>query len=348
MATITRYVNPNSTAGGDGTTNATVGANRAYVSLSAWEAAQQQNLDTGNNIAECICETGGNADSTACVIDGWTTSATDYIIIKTSAGHRHPGYYDATKYRLTARVENYEDYVRFEGLQFRVAAGAFPVFMVSAGEDVRVSRCVFDGCTPNAYYAVVRTDANKLIVHNTVFNNNSSADGLNNILTYNTNVNLYVYNVSIRGSNSGSDQGVTSAYGNTRCRNTVVFNTNGACFVNFATLTNNYCKSDDATADDFGGTGNVASVTLPGSEFVNASGGDLHLAGTSTLLKDAGQDLSSDPDTYGGSIGTELVADIDGTSRTGTWDIGADELASAATKAPPLRRAGLRFFRRLR
>ena len=33
MATITRYVNTASTPGGDGTTNATSGANRAYASL---------------------------------------------------------------------------------------------------------------------------------------------------------------------------------------------------------------------------------------------------------------------------------------------------------------------------
>jgi hypothetical protein len=33
----TRYVNVASTSGGDGTTNATAGANRAYASLSEWE-----------------------------------------------------------------------------------------------------------------------------------------------------------------------------------------------------------------------------------------------------------------------------------------------------------------------
>ena len=36
-ATITRHVNTDSTAGGDGTTNATEGDNRAYATLAEWK-----------------------------------------------------------------------------------------------------------------------------------------------------------------------------------------------------------------------------------------------------------------------------------------------------------------------
>jgi len=125
MATLTRYVNPGASAGGDGTTNAlTSGDNtHAYASLSAWEAAQAQDLDAGNNIAECICETDGTADTTLLTIDGWTTSATDYIDIKTSAGHRHAGLWNTAKYRLsvsgnfTPALDNLEGNVRITGLQ---------------------------------------------------------------------------------------------------------------------------------------------------------------------------------------------------------------------------------------
>ena len=60
-------------------------------------------------------------------------------------------------------------------------------------------------------------------------------------------------------------------------------------------------------------------------EPADASNGDLHLQSGDTILKDAGQDLSSDPDSYGGSISTTLAADIDNVARSGTWDIGADE-----------------------
>ena len=48
----TRYINTASTAGGDGTTNATSGANRAYASFAEWEAARQASL---TEVEEVIC-----------------------------------------------------------------------------------------------------------------------------------------------------------------------------------------------------------------------------------------------------------------------------------------------------
>ena len=44
MASIIRYVNTASTAGGDGTTNNTSGATRAYATLAAAETALRQTL----------------------------------------------------------------------------------------------------------------------------------------------------------------------------------------------------------------------------------------------------------------------------------------------------------------
>lgn len=78
MATITRYINPASTAGGDGTTNATAGANRAYASASEWEAAEQTDLVSDGDIHIVYCDDG--VDSSArLIIDGWTTGASNYI-----------------------------------------------------------------------------------------------------------------------------------------------------------------------------------------------------------------------------------------------------------------------------
>jgi len=128
MAVVTRYVNPDSTTGGDGTTNATTGANRAYNSLSEWEAATQQDLATNTTTAECVCETSGTADTTPVTILGWVTNATYYIDIKTSSGHRHPGYWDSNKYRIectdaVAITATDQDYVYITGLQIaRIAS----------------------------------------------------------------------------------------------------------------------------------------------------------------------------------------------------------------------------------
>lgn len=62
MATIQRYVNTGSTAGGDGTTNNTTGADRAFASLSAWEAAMGAGNAADDYIVDCC---GTAADTTA-------------------------------------------------------------------------------------------------------------------------------------------------------------------------------------------------------------------------------------------------------------------------------------------
>jgi hypothetical protein len=52
--------------------------------------------------------------------------------------------------------------------------------------------------------------------------------------------------------------------------------------------------------------------------FVDAANGDFHLTSGDTVAKDNGTDLS----------GT-FTTDIDGQTRTGTWDIGADEYVAS-------------------
>src|SRR3990170_1219772 len=69
-----------------------------YTSLSAWEAGQQGNLVTADQIqvAECY----SMLDTSICVINGWTTDATRYIEIKTPVSERHDGKWNTSKYRL--------------------------------------------------------------------------------------------------------------------------------------------------------------------------------------------------------------------------------------------------------
>ena len=82
MALITRYVNTGSTSGGDGTTNDTTGANRAYVSLSAAEAAEQTDLVSAGDSIEILCS-GSTHDTTIVTFSGCTTGASNTITVKT-------------------------------------------------------------------------------------------------------------------------------------------------------------------------------------------------------------------------------------------------------------------------
>jgi hypothetical protein len=58
--------------------------------------------------------------------------------------------------------------------------------------------------------------------------------------------------------------------------------------------------------------------------FVDRANDDYHLASSDTAAKDAGTDLSADA-TW------SFSDDIDGATRSGTWDIGADEYTSSGT-----------------
>ena len=323
MATITRYVNPDSTAGGDGTTNATTGANRAYVSLSAWDAAEQQNLDTGNNIAECVCETNGTADAVECTIDGWTTSSTDYIDIKTSAGHRHAGVWSTAKYRLETTTHALivrEDYVRVTGLQLGgTAGGAFPNGIgVNVGAGAVAASIYLTKC-------LIRVDgsAAKGIAFNT--NSGQIQRVWNNIIYdcagFGIDYQLltaigYLYNNTVQGCGTGIDGNST----NIIAKNNVVQDCTTCYAGTFATGTAYNC-SDDGTQP--GTNGQNGEVT-----FADEAGNDFHLSSSDTVAKDNGTDLSAD------SI-LPFSDDLDGDTRSGSWDIGADEVVAAGNTVTP-------------
>lgn len=101
-------------------------------------------IDLPTAVAKCRATT-GLADTSAVTIDGWTTSATNYIKIWTdpSENYRHQGKWDDTKYRLetsTYAIANYEDYVRIDGLQAKSTATTFTsIIGLDGGMDIRVS-----------------------------------------------------------------------------------------------------------------------------------------------------------------------------------------------------------------
>jgi len=118
MATeVVKIVDPDSGAGVD------------YVSLNTWESNEQGDLTGVRDeiaIAKCRC-TGGTANvlTSDFVIDGWDTSATQYIKIWTdpNESYRHAGIWSDSKFRITSTSEIadtckiYESYTVIEGLQ---------------------------------------------------------------------------------------------------------------------------------------------------------------------------------------------------------------------------------------
>ncbi|MFH1923163.1 MAG: hypothetical protein ABIP48_25150, partial [Planctomycetota bacterium] len=128
------------------TTSAAVSVYRAYTSLFSWEAQSEnasinsgvRNFDTSTDLTagdgmvmNVAAYASSTADTAAVTIDGWTTSATNYIRIYTATStsevgesQRHAGVWDTGRYNLSISQAGgghalgiQEEYVRIEGIQ---------------------------------------------------------------------------------------------------------------------------------------------------------------------------------------------------------------------------------------
>jgi len=293
-----------------------------YTSLSAWEAGEQRDLVALNEIAVAECYS--MSDTTACVINGWITDATRYIRIYTPTSERHAGKWNPAKYRLEqsanwATLENYEDFVRFEGLQVdNTATGSYSqTFYSNGGGETFIDECIGrqSGAGSGGTIAECDNSSGTLIVRDCVLYD--SAD--RGIRFWQANG--YIYNTVIYNCNNG---GIVknNSVGSVIVKNCVVFTTADDFFSAGGTFTIDTCASDD---------GDGTNAVIPANwnnVFMDIAARDFHLKSTDTDLKDKGADLSAA--AYG------FITDIDGQTRSGTWDIGADEYVAAGGGTIPV------------
>jgi len=312
VAVITRYVNTAS-SGGDGTTNATSGAQAAYASLNAWEAAENTDLVTATNTHIVICE-GSTADGTAVTIDGWTTNATYYITIRTDAAGRHTGTWSTSKYRLsmngvTALTVN-EAYTRCEGLQIEdYGTAGYHIFVnYNAGNHFRFGYGILRKATAdlgvhNGFYGA--TSGNTAYIYNTLmydmgrFNWDDSGAGLFQ----------YIYNCTAQNVTAAA--GAFHSWGSRGvAKNCIAQDCTDGFSGNWDTTNSQYNNSDIAS-DAPGANAQTGEVI-----FTNEAGDDFSLSASDAYAKDLGTDLSAD-------AVFPFSDDIIGVTRSDTWDIGA-------------------------
>ncbi len=132
-----------------------------YTSLSAWESANQADITgLGPSIAECY----DVDDTTTTTLNGWTTTASDYIeIIAATAARCNGSTREQTgdTYRLsgtnsTGQLRIAENFVRVEGIECRgnAAHGALQITSTTGTTDIRVLDCVLisnDSTASNSY-----------------------------------------------------------------------------------------------------------------------------------------------------------------------------------------------------
>jgi hypothetical protein len=349
MATIVRYVNTASSAGGDGTTNNTSGATRAYATLSAAEAALRQTLtgvtndvndqDGNNTISLRIYVSGSSADSTAVNFNNasWVTDATHRIEIirfDTNPGSK----WDSSVYRLEAApgygvgtltigTAIHMDLVNLQvGNTTGVDNAPIALNLGNFAWDVRIyggfyrnsgTSGTFDGPTAiavqaNATFSLKIRNATMVGADGAAFTAITYTNAAATAMLYNcTLINRSATNRTVF-TTSNFDTGTT-----TRFKNLLIQGTTGA--------TNNYVATtpDEATSiltQDTSAPGTTLdSKTV---SFVDATNWDYHLASGDTAAKDAGTDLSGDANWA-------FSTDADGSTRSGTWDVGADEYVVA-------------------
>ena len=314
------------------------GAGYNYDSLYDWEAGEQADIDTPGTqaIAKCRC-TGGTADTTAVAIDGWTTSAADYIKIWTdpSESYRHAGTYPTgNKYRheITAaseihNIEIKENYVKIEGLAIKgihAASHGHGIKVSTTGDFFTLSSCLIVGdLGSSAYYNFgievnsANTTTPSMVVNCIIYNwgTGTNQAGIKFTSDTGSTEKISVYSTTIVDCASGIDV----RGGTITCTNVLVKCTDG--FEVFSgTLNTSYCAS--SINDYLGGTGDRNSQTFT---FVNEAADDFHLASNDAGALGYGLNLYNDA-TY------PFQTDIDGQDRGGAaavWDIGADEYVAA-------------------
>ncbi len=162
--TITRYVyrDASNTPGGDGTTTALAGANRAYASLSeavAAEFALRPNLVTNDEVLLFIC-LGSLAETTQVSFNStqFTTDTTRFVRIVSDGAWRHAATFDTAKYHFSGLgnvyfIGNIGCKVEVNGLQFRATASdpiAMHMHISNVNGELHVYNSLFEATTATA------------------------------------------------------------------------------------------------------------------------------------------------------------------------------------------------------
>jgi hypothetical protein len=310
LSVVQWYVDPDATGAADGTS-----WTDAYTTLEAFEAAEAKNLVTADEQFTVNCRSlSGGDDTTEAQFGGWTTDATRYIEI---IGTDFPsdGILDTSKYILNITNPggnnsclSVPNYTRIRNLQVQLNhtdGGIYTGISLSGS-----SNCIVDSCiipcvyTGSNYGFALVLDGGGHTVYNCV---------------------IYDWKTH------ASSRGITASGGTNVIYNTTVWNTGGAGFINFGTMTVKNCISA-LSPDDFGNFGSItidycASDDGDGTNSLDAVSGDWDNEltdannGDFTIVASGNCENGGTDDPGSGAYSD----DITGASRTSTWSVGAYE-----------------------
>jgi len=304
-----------------------------YTSLNAALAGEVADLTAnchstggaGILTIECYAFEDTTAASTG---TGYTTSANYYINITVPATERHAGKWNTSKYRhkYTGESNNINiqaQHVRISYLQIESPDDSWR-FGIRSDPTIANSPYLYVyGCilkptasTNSNLYGIRSSDDVQLIAYNNLIYGYSSTSSCGIMCRHNS-LDCKIYNNTFVNLANAI---ILEGWGDGDIQNNLFSScaSHGSGYARYnhynATSSSSF---GDLTGEDVGD--NDTSVTFT---FVDAAGYDFHLASNDAGAKDAGASLS----------GT-FTTDIDGETRSGTWDIGADEYVAACASS---------------
>jgi hypothetical protein len=257
-------------------------------------------------------------DDTRVTISGISTTATNNLTIYTSGTARHSGKKNSGNYVLRPTAYGSEifvlldnSYVTIDGLIFESNIWwdkhVFRTNQNRTGNIVKNNIADFTDVTGNVtfYTTFLYASGNTATAYNNIIIHDGGDYNVRGFdLNGNSGAIARIFNNTMYKLKYGV---VGSANVNTTVYNNIAYDSNTADYSGTITTSSNNIDSD-------GSAEITASLT-----FVDAANGDFHLSASDTAAIDAGSDLSS-----------YFTTDIDGDTRSGTWDIGSDEYIAAA------------------
>jgi hypothetical protein len=298
------------------------------------------NLVTGNYVLNIPCYYDSGPDTTkVTVVYYWNTGLNNHIKIYTpnntatevNQSQRHSGKWDLSKYRLEVTtsgeqraIETTAAYVKVDGLQVKVTQGDSNEVGGIGAKKSGVSGGLW--VSNNIIQGVINynTAANGIIFHDWT----NTSPGYY-VYAWNNVIYNFLTPDTVNGQGIYTTSGVTYAYNNTCYNGNHGFASYGSSFISKNNLAYKNVINFAGSYITASSTNNLSGPTLvdaPGANpqnaktvsFYSTSTPNFHLLAGDANVKDHGLDLLSDK--Y-----LSISTDIDGQTRTGTWDIGADE-----------------------
>lgn len=291
----------------------TYGAGQTYTVLATWESATDNDLVTGTAGEGLACLAAVYDDGNL-TMSGATTNSTYFRRIYPQSGAFHggiPGTGVRFYYTTNATILNSEADSQFQDLAGKIT--------INSANTRRVFNLQFAG---GAAVGCIQVDSlNSGAGGNDAFFANGGGLLINCLSIRNeqegfrSNGNATIYNCT---AISNTTDGIEGSATTVLIKNCLSHGNTGADFTGTYSSSSSNNASEDATGDD------VGSNCRASQTFTFVGGDDYHLASGDAGAKDFGVDLSADA-TYA------FDDDIDDDTRSGSWDIGFDEVAGTVT-----------------